>query len=111
MTQAIYVMDDESIDYVAPGPVAAGDVVVLADLIGVAKRPLATGELGTLDVEGVYDFTKVAGGGTAIPLGTKVYWDPAAKHVTITSTGMAYLGKIAKAAADGDTTARVRLCP
>ncbi len=111
MPQALFVMDDESIDYVAPSPIAAGDVVVLADLVGVAKRPLATGELGTLDVEGVYDFTKVAGASTAIPLGTKVYWDNSAKHVSTSSTGNAYLGKLAKAAADADTTARVRLCP
>ena len=89
--------------------VAAGAVVVLGELIGVAKRPIAANNVGTLAVAGVFDFPKAAG--SAITAGVKVYWD-AGNSVATTDADDGtnkYLGKTVRAAADADATVRVRL--
>ena len=106
---ATYVQDDDMIDYTPGADVAARDVVIIGDLVGVAPRPIPAGTLGSLEVEGIFDFSKTAGAGTAITGGTKVYWDPVAKVATATAGALKYIGKTVKDAADADTTVRVRL--
>jgi predicted RecA/RadA family phage recombinase len=106
---ATYVQDDETIDYTPVADTVPGTVVVIGDLIGVAKRLIPAGTLGGLVVEGTFDFPKTAGGGTAITAGTKVYWDTVAKVATATAGALKYLGKTIKDAADADVTVRVRL--
>ena len=49
------------------------------------------------------------GGGTAIALGTTVYWNAGTSVATATSAGNKLLGKTVKASADADTSVRVRL--
>lgn len=61
MPQAIFIQDGKYIDHAAGGTLASGDVVVQGDLVGVNVRPLAAGELGSLAVDGVFDFTKNTG--------------------------------------------------
>ncbi len=109
MAQAVFVHEGCSIEYTPAADVAAGDVVVQGDLVGVAKQPIPANQLGALAVEGVYDFAKATGGGTVLAAGTTVYWDDAANVVTSTSAGNKQLGKVVKAAADGDATVRVRM--
>jgi len=58
MPQATYVQDGCALDYTPGAAIAAGDVVVQGDLVGVAKRPIAANELGAIEVEGVFDFAK-----------------------------------------------------
>jgi predicted RecA/RadA family phage recombinase len=109
MAQAVYVQDDESVDYTPTADVAAGDVVVQTDLIGIATKPIKANQLGALAVEGVFDFAKATSGGSALAAGTSVYWDDTANVVTITATGNKLIGKVVRAAADADATVRVRL--
>ncbi len=116
MATAIYVHDDEAVDYTPSTAVAAGDVVVQGDLIGVAKQPIAANALGALAVEGVFDFPKASGAGTGLAAGTKVYWNATGHVVTASANDGAtppvafvLLGKVARAAADADTIVRVRL--
>ena len=106
---AIFVQDDDMIDYTPTADLAAGAVVVIGDLVGVAKKPIPANTLGSLAVEGLFDCPKAAGAGTAIPGGTKVYWDPVANVATATAGTLKYLGKTTEDAADADTTVRVRL--
>jgi len=111
MATATFVHEGESVDYTPGSDVAAGDVVVQADLVGVAKQPIAASALGALAVTGVFDFPKTAGVGEAIAAGAKVYWD-AGDSVAKTDdeTGAnKYLGKTIAAAGDDDETVRVRL--
>jgi len=107
MPQATFVIDGQHIDYTPTTAVAAGEVVVLGDLIGVAKSPIAANTRGALTVMGVFDFAKATG--TAFPPGTIVYWDNTNKVVTATPTGNKLLGKVVRAAFPSDTTVRVRL--
>jgi len=105
MSQAIFVQRGEMIDYTPSTSVAAGAVVVLGELIGVAVRPIPANTLGSLMVEGVFDFVKATGSGTAIPAGTTVFWDSANGRASHTGTRM--LGKAVMAASDSDARVRV----
>ncbi len=109
MATAQFIHDGKSIDYTPGADVAAGDVVVQNDLLGVAKLDIAANTLGALAVTGVFDVPKATGAGTAIGAGAKVYWNATAKQATTTATGNKYLGKTVKAAVDADATVRVRL--
>ena len=111
MAVATFIQDGASIDYTPGSAVAAGDVVVLGDLIGISKRPIAANELGALSVDGVFDLPKATGVGTAIAAGAIVYWDVGdseAKEDSETGANK-QLGKTAAAAGDNDATVRVRL--
>jgi predicted RecA/RadA family phage recombinase len=109
MAQAVFVQDGESIDYTPVADVAAGDVIVQGDLVGVAKRDIPAGKLGALTVGGVFDFTKLAA--LVLAVGTLVYWDDAANVATNVSVGNKLIGKVVRAAAAADATVRVRLSP
>jgi predicted RecA/RadA family phage recombinase len=111
MALAQFIHDGKSIDYTPGADVAAGDVVVQNDLLGVAKLNIAANTLGALAVTGVFDVPKATGAGTAIAAGKKVYWDAADKQAKEDSEAGAnpYLGKTIKAAVDADATVRVRL--
>ena len=109
--QATFVHEGASIDYTPGAAVAAGDVVVQGELVGVAKTPIAASTLGSLAVDGVFDFAKSTSGGSAIAAGAVVYWDDT-NNVATTSTGGGankLIGKCVKAAADADATVRVRM--
>ena len=111
MATAQFLHDGKSIDYTPGADVTAGDVVVQGDLIGVVKLDIAADILGALAVEGVFDFPKVTGGGSAIATGALVYWDVADSEAkTDDELGANKLiGKTVAAAGDDDATVRVRL--
>lgn len=109
MPQADFVHEGATIDYTPGQAVAAGDVIVQGDLVGVAKLDIAANKQGGLAVRGVFDFAKTTGGGSAIAVGATVYWDDTNNVVTTTALGNKLAGKCVKAAADGDATCRVRL--
>ena len=111
MTVARFIQEGATIDYTPGSAVAAGDVVVLGDLIGIAKRPIDANAIGSLSVEGVFDVPKATGVGTAIAVGAIVYWDVAdseAKEDSETGANK-LLGKVIAAAGDDDAKVRVRL--
>jgi len=103
---ARYVQKGESIDYRPSAAVAAGDVVALGNLIGIARLDIAADTLGSLAVVGVFDVAKAAG---AIAAGAAVYWDAANHAATTTAAGNPYLGKAVLAAESADELARVLL--
>ena len=92
----------ESIPYTPSGAdVAAGQVVLMGQLVGIAHKPILDGELGQLAIHGgVYTVTTAG----AYARGVTVYWDNAAKKVTTTSTGNKVFGPMVEASTgDGDT--------
>ena len=119
MPTAVFVQEGNQIDYTPSADVAAGDVIVLGDLVGVAKQPIAANTPGALAVDGVFDFPKATGAGTAITAGAKVYWDDVDQQASEEGDesasgsdsleGTALLGKSVKDATDDDATVRVRL--
>jgi len=111
MATGQFIHDGKAIDYTPGSAVSAGDVVVQGDLIGVAKLDIAADALGALAVDGVFDFPKASGASTAITAGAKVYWDAGDSEAKEDAESGAnkYLGKVVAAAADADTTVRVRM--
>ena len=107
MPQATYIQEGHYIDHTPVSALASGDVVVQGDLVGVTVRPLAAGEVGSIAVDGVFDFTKNTG--VAFTVGTILYWDDTNNVVTTTSAGNKSIGKVVRAAASADTTVRMRL--
>ena len=103
---ARYVQKGDSIDYRPTTAIAAGDVIVIADLVGIARLDIEANTLGSLAVVGVFDIVKTNG---QIPSGSTVYWDAGAQQATLVSGSNHYLGKAIAAASDGDETVRVLL--
>ena len=98
---ARFIQKGESIDYRPETSVAAGDVIVQDNLIGIARLDIAAGTLGSLAVVGVFDVVK---DNSAVIAGNAVYWDAEAKKATTAKTGNQYLGKaILDADASGET--------
>lgn len=100
---ASYVQDGDLLDYTPGSAVAAGDVVVIGSLVGVAPRAIAANALGALAVEGVFEMPCATGATGA--QGSAINWY-ATSGVAHASTGVA-AGKLAKARAAGDTSVHV----
>jgi predicted RecA/RadA family phage recombinase len=110
MPTATFIHDGNSIDYTPGSNIAAGDVVVLMDLVGVAKRDIPANTTGSLAVTGVFDVPKAVGPGLYFDVGQLVYWDATAKKAINTGGGPnKYMGKAVRGAGMGDTTVRIRL--
>jgi predicted RecA/RadA family phage recombinase len=109
MPQATFVQEGSSIDYTPGSAVVSGQVVVTNDLVGVARTPIEANALGSLAIEGVFDFPKATGGSTAIALGATCYWDNANQRATTTASGNKLIGKCVKAAVDADAMVRIKL--
>ena len=106
---ATFIQDGDAVDYTPGADVAAGEVVVQGDLVGVAKTPIAAGTLGSLATRGVFDFPKAGAG--AIAIGAVLYWDATNGVATTTASGNKRIGKAVAAAAAADTTVRGLLAP
>lgn len=70
--QARFVSSGARLDHTPSADVAAGDVVVVGDQVGVATMPIPAGSLGSLVTDGVFDVAKINEQQAA---GTVVYWD------------------------------------
>lgn len=105
--KARYIQRGESIDYVPATDVAAGDIVKLGKLIGVAKLDIKTGELGALACVGVYE---ILSGGLTIAVGDVVSVDPTSgKAVAEGTAGAVKFGHAVTAASASEATVSVRL--
>lgn len=102
---ARFVQEGDSLDYRPAADVVAGEVVVQADLVGVAKRDIKAGDLGALAVAGVFEFPKDP---VDVAAGARVFWNPATKLATLDAT-QAFLGKAVKPVAAAEAKVVVRL--
>ena len=113
-SQACRVANGATIDYTPSTNVAAGQVVALNSLLGVAARPITANQLGALDLEGIFDVVKVNG---QINDGAALYWDADGNPqggtagtgaLTTTSDNNTFFGFAATAATASAETVRVR---
>ena len=103
---ARFVQDGLAINYRPAEAVAAGDVVVLGNLVGIARLDIAADTLGSLATVGVFEIDKAA---EAVTVGAVLYWNATAKKVTATATGNIYIGKAVTAAGAADEKVCVML--
>jgi predicted RecA/RadA family phage recombinase len=94
-------------NHTASGAIAAGDVVVMSAIVGVALAAIADGAVGAVAVEGLFAVTKKSG--DTFAQGEAVYWDTTPGEATSTSSGNTLMGHAAEAAASGDATVTVLL--
>lgn len=105
--KARYIQRGESIDFTPDADVAAGDIVKIGGLVGVAKLDIKAGELGALALVGVYE---IATSGTAIAAGEVVSVDPATgKTCAADAAGAVKFGHAVVAATAAEPTVYVRL--
>ena len=105
--KARYVQRGESIDFIPASDVAAGDIVKVGSLVGVAKLDIKAGELGALALCGVYE---IATNGTAIEAGAVVSVDPGTGKVCAAdASGAVKFGHAVTKAEAADATVHVRL--
>ena len=104
---ADFVQEGAAVDYTPTADLAAGSVVVQADLVGITKHDIKADVLGSIAVEGVFDIVKDPA--ASISAGAKVYWDSVNSQAVTTATGNKLLGKAVGAAGVNDSTVRVRL--
>ena len=109
--KATFVHEGDAIDYRPSEEKPAGSVVVQNGLVGVTKRPLKEGELGSIHLTGVYELPKATGSDTALSVGTAVYWNASEGQVTTTATDNTPLGRVTAEAGDDDETVQVKLIP
>lgn len=110
MSEAAYKSEGELINYTAASAVVAGEVRQLADgRAGVQAQVLASGDIGSLMVEGLFEVPKT----TSMVLldGMPVYWDHSANkcHYKKVNDRDFYLGVAVGDAASAATTAVVAL--
>ena len=104
--KARFIYDGKAIDYTPAENVAAGDVVIIDNLVGVAHLDIPANTLGALHLQGIYDVEKAAG---SIAAGAKVFWIVADKKATATEGANKFLGIAVTAAAANDATVRVKI--
>lgn len=107
MTSADYVQQGDTVDFTPETDLPAGSVVVQGDLVGITKHDILANRLGSICVEGVFDFNKDLT--QAISAGARVYWDATNNQVVTIATGNKLLGKCVQNAPVDTATARVRL--
>ena len=109
--EARYIQTGNAVDYTPAADVKAGDVIVQGELVGVVKLDIQANKLGALHITGNFDFPKAVGAGSAIAVGTPVYWDAAEKVAKADAEAGAnkLIGKTIKAATDSDAFVRANL--
>ena len=106
---ARFVQRGEAIDHTPAADVAAGDIVAVGKLVGVAKLDIKAAELGALALTGVYEVAKASG--TAFAVGMEVAWDATnRKAVAAGASGSVKMGHAVALAGASDPTVFVRLC-
>jgi predicted RecA/RadA family phage recombinase len=99
--EAVFKQEARTADYTPVSAVAAGEVVVLNSLVGVAKVPIAAGVKGAIALTGVYSFKKKSGDTFAV--GAPIYWDDGNNYMTSTPTSNTFAGFAVVAAVSDDT--------
>jgi predicted RecA/RadA family phage recombinase len=117
MSTATYVQDGKIIDHTPSGDVAAGTIVVIGKLFGVAQNAITDSTVGSVTIDGVFDIPKKNETFTA---GAGVFWDSDGNPyggtagtgaATKTQTDNVQAGFAIAAAAATDTTVRVKIAP
>jgi predicted RecA/RadA family phage recombinase len=106
--QAQFIHDGKAVDFTPTVDVAVGSIVVQGELVGITKRDIKAGSLGSIAVEGVFDIPKDPALAVSLDAGTKVYVDEDGA-VVADDLGTTYLGKVVADAAATDSFVRIRL--
>ena len=99
--------EGENLTVVAPYALTSGDGCLVGSLFGIANNTVASGANVEITLEGVFPITAVSADTATV--GTKAYWDNAAKKATVTSAGGVLIGAFTYTKIAGDLQAFVYL--
>ena len=102
-----FVQNGDILSVPAPYSTLSGQGVLVGTLFGVAATDAANGAPVEIKRQGVFDIAALATDVGA--QGGKIYWDAAARRLTVTAAGNILVGALAEAKLNGDTTAHVAL--
>ena len=105
--KAEFIQDGKFIDIAASAAIAAGDIVIAGNLVGVAKLDIPANTIGSIATEGVYAVAKASG--VSFDLGAEVYWNPETGFAQGNDTGCVKIGIAIAAAASADATVKVKI--
>lgn len=98
-----------SVDIIAPsGGVTSGVPVVLGQMFGVAAANAVSGANAVIVTGGIWTIAKLSGASTSFAVGANVHWDATNSQSTVSATSNTKLGVAVVAAANADTSVRVR---
>ena len=105
-----YIQAGDSIDYKNTGSdkILAGDIVTIGTHVGVVGCDIASGEVGTLHLTGVYEVPKLTT--EAVAVGDVLYLTGDGKATKTKGSLTVVMGYAVAAAAEAAAVARVRLC-
>lgn len=86
-----FIQNGETIDFTATKATKSGDVVILKEMVAVAITDIASGEVGTGNVGGVWRFKATQA--DDIKQGDVLYWKEAEGEATKTKGSNKVLGK------------------
>ena len=89
--QAIEIQDGDSINYVAAGAIAIGDVVVFEASIGIANDDAVLGDTISVSLTKAWEMT--AATADVIVVGNILYWDAGNSVLTTVSTANTLAGR------------------
>lgn len=103
------IQNGKVIDYLNSGsePILGGAVVIAGILAGIAVATIPAGDIGAVELQGVFELPKVTG--SAMAVGDKVYWSAANNYVTKTATDNTAIGAVVDAELAAATTVKVLL--
>lgn len=107
----MYLQSGKAMDYVAETALAANQPVVIGELVGVTKLPIAAGELGVIHFRGAFKLPKPTGEGSAIYKGDTLFWNAGGGFVTTTESTHKQIGRALEDAGTSDSTVLVCLWP
>jgi predicted RecA/RadA family phage recombinase len=103
---------DQKVNYTPSAAVAAGAIVDLGELLGVAERAIAANAIGALALAGVFKLVKDGSSGPVFALGDAVFWDTVNSLAVRTGgAGCLYFGTCTEAAATGQAWVNAALSP
>ena len=106
--QARFVQDAKAMDYTPTNAVSAGDVVVLGNIVGVAKLDIPANKLGAIALTGAFEVEKDA---NAINQGAIVYWNTSSHkaQAASASSNVVFMGIALSSAASNASNAIVSI--
>lgn len=106
--KAKFVQDGKAINIAAGSDgIAAGDVVINGELVGVAKTDIPANTVGAIATEGVYEIVK--GTAATFNVGDAAYWNATSGCVQGSASGLAKIGTAVEAAVSGAETVKVKI--
>lgn len=85
MPTATFIHDGDTLDYTPTVDVAAGDLVFVESILGVAKHDIPANTLGSLAVRGVFEIAAEAP--VSYDFGVPMYWNQSEAQVTFDDDG------------------------